>query len=267
MIQIQHLETDITLACQLSCTSCNHSVPLYRAQPGGPPSTTPQIVEHDLARLAPILHAKVWGALGGEPTLNKHLVDILHVVRASGICDRIEVWTNTLTIRRQSPEFWRSFDVLVGSLYPGKVTDEDVRWIEAKCKDEGVEWSPRDERRVPNFQNMLDPYAPSSPERTQTKFDRCFFKNFSRVVNFGYFYTCCCAPHLPHLLQGRPKGSDGISLDGVTEDALRAYLTRTEPLGACVTCAGRDWPAAKRIPWSEEKEPMAWIARSKGLPA
>lgn len=265
MIRIPHLETDITTACQLSCVACNHSVPLYRSRPGGPVSTTAKEVEHDLQRLSPILHADVWGALGGEPTLNKELVDILHVVRDSRISDAIEVWTNGLTIRKQTATFWRALDTLVVSLYPGKVTNDDVAWMEAKCKDEGVVFSPRDERNRPNFQNMLDPLGPTQPSLTRQKFDRCFFKSFSRVVNRGFFFTCCCAPHLPMLLQDQPFGTDGISLEGLTEDALRSYLTRTTPLGACTICAGRDAPAARSIAWGEEREPLRWIARSKGL--
>ncbi len=263
MIQIEHLETDITQACQLSCVGCNHSVPLYRAR--GPVGTTPEIVERDLARLAPIIHARRWGALGGEPTLSKHLVDILKIVRQSGICDVIEVWTNGLTIQRQGPEFWRAFDTLVVSRYPGKLSDQDVAWIRMMCSAEGKGLTLYEEHgSSARFQNMLDP-EPSDAARTQRKFDTCFFKKFSRVVNNGYFFTCCCGPHLGPLLQDGAFGEDGISLDGITEDALRAYLERTTPLGACTICAGRDAPAARPLAWSEEKNPLEWVRKSKGL--
>ena len=262
MITIPHLETDITQACQLSCVGCNHSVPLYRQR--GPQSTTPQIVERDLAVLAPMLHTAAWGALGGEPTLSKHLVDILQVVRDSRIADTIEVWTNGLTAKTLKPSFWASLDRLVVSAYPGKLTDDDIDWIRLKCLDRGVDFRLMDERTRPNFQNMLDP-EPSDATRTQRKFNSCFFKNFSRVVNDGFFFTCCCGPHLPVLMQGQPFGTDGIALEGLTEQALSDYLARSTPLGACTICAGRDGVAARPIAWSEERDPVAWVRKSQGL--
>ncbi len=260
---ITHLETDVTEACQLSCVNCNHAVPLHRAKPGGPRGTTPQIVERDLAHLAPILRTDAWGALGGEPTLSKHLVDILHVVRDSRIANEIEVWTNGLTIRKQTPAFWRAFDVLVVSLYPGYATDADVAWMQAKCADEGVRFVPKDERVTPNFQNWLDP-EPSDPVRTQAKYDSCFFRSFSRAVNRGYFHTCCCGPQIPEMIQGLPFGTDGIAVEGLTKEALVAYLESTTPLGACTVCAGRDAPAASPQPWREERDPAVWRHKSAG---
>lgn len=258
MIHLVHLETDITTACQLSCVGCNHEVPLYRAA-GPPRSAEPAQVESDLAHLGRVAHADTWGALGGEPTLSSKLVDILHVVRASGVADRIEVWTNGLTARKLKPEFWRALDVLVLSIYPGKLTDNDVAWIRAKCVDEGVQLDEKDERYHPNFKTLLEP-TPTNAEATRAKFAGCFFRHFSRVVNFGYFFTCCCAPHMPMLIQGRPFGSDGVPVADITEAQLKAYLERVEPLGACTICAGRD--TAVDIVWSEERNPLMWVEKS-----
>ncbi len=261
-MRIPHLETDITLACQLSCVACNHHVPLYRARKGGPPSADPVQVEKDLTHLATFLHADKWGALGGEPTLHAKLVDILHIVRDSGICDEIEVWTNGLTLPKMKPEFWKAFDTLVVSIYPGKHTAESLAWIQAKCADEGVVFSPRDETRNPNFKTLFEP-VPTAEAATRAKFAGCFFRHFSRVANNGYFFTCCCAPHMPGLVQERNFGDDGIAITGLTEATLTAYLLRTEPLLACYNCAGRD--TAVPLVWAEEKDPSAWLKASAGL--
>lgn len=261
MILIPHLETDVTLACQLSCVACNHHVPLHRARKGGPKAANPKQVEQDLFTLTRLIHADRWGALGGEPTLHAKLVDILHIVRASKIADQIEVWTNGLTLQKMDPAFWKAFDILVVSIYPGKHTDESLDWIVRKCAEEGVEFSPRDERIMPNFRTLLE-QVPTGPQETKRKFAGCFFRHFSRVANDGYFFTCCCAPHMPELVQGRSFGDDGIEIATLDELRLLAYLNRTEPLGACSTCAGRDTAVA--IPWREEKNPMVWLEASAG---
>jgi cyclic pyranopterin phosphate synthase len=260
VINVPHLETDVTTACQLSCVACNHHVPLWRKR--GPTFADPRQVELDLERLSGFLHASVWGALGGEPLLHKSLVEILHIVRDSGICDKIEVWTNGLMLPQMGQSFWRSFDVLVVSIYPGKHTEESLGWIVQKCKDEGVVYSPRDEGANRNFRTLLEE-TPTSPEETKAKYQGCFFRQFSRVVNNGYFYTCCCAPHMPILLQGREHGADGIAIEGLNERLLRGYLTREEPLEACSMCAGRD--TAKPIEWREQRNPDAWIRESAGV--
>jgi hypothetical protein len=260
MIHLPHLETDITTACQLSCVACNHSVPLWRRR--GPMTADPVQVEADLTRLARIAHADRWGALGGEPLLHHRLVDILRIARVSGVADRIEVWSNGLLLQRQRPDFWRAFDVLVLSVYPGKHDAASLEWITRKCGDEGIELVAKDERHAPNFRTMLEP-RPTEPEATATKFARCFFRAFSRVANAGYFFTCCCAPHLPTLVQGRTYGADGVPIAGLDEQTLGEYLSRSEPLGCCTICAGRD--TAVPITWREERDPERWVAASAGV--
>ncbi len=262
MINVPHLETDITQACQLSCVGCNHSVPLWRSLRGGPWAADPRQVEKDLNHLATLLHADRWGALGGEPLMSRHVIEILQIVRASKIADKTEVWTNGLLLPRQPTEFWRSFDVLVLSVYPGKHDDDSLALIDGLCRTHGVELVVKDERYHPNFKTMLEE-VPTDRAHTVAKFKGCFFRHFSRVANFGYFFTCCCAPHLPMLVQNRPFGSDGIRIEGLEETELQAYLTRSEPLGACTICAGRD--TAKNLVWHEQKDPAKWLNESAGI--
>jgi GTP 3',8-cyclase len=265
VITIPHLETDITQACQMSCVACNHSVPLWRTRKGGPWSADPVIVQRDLTHLAKFMHTPVWGALGGEPTLHPKLVDILKIARDSGIADQLEVWTNGLTLSKMSKEFWKSFDILVISIYPDKMSEAYLSSMRQVCVDNGVVWSPRDERLNPNFKTMLES-VPTSPVATKQKYDGCFFRHFSRSASYGFFFTCCCGPHIPMLIQDQPFGTDGIRIEDIpNEEVLHAYLTKTDPLGACTVCAGRD--TAVSIPWSEEKNPLMWVRKSQGVEA
>ncbi len=258
MIQLTHLETDVTTACQLSCVACNHHVPLYRQ--AGPYMVTVEQVESDLTKLASITHFATWAAIGGEPLLHRGLVDILRAARASKVADRIEVWTNGLRLRQMGADFWRSFDILVLSVYEGKLTDDDLRWVLSRCSDEGIDLEVKDERVRRNFRALFEA-EPTNEARTLDKFRRCFFRQYSRVANWGYFFTCCCAPHMPRLIHGAPLGTDGVAIDGLTEDGLRAYLERAEPLSVCSICAGGD-ELGHKVAWHEEREPLRWIAAS-----
>lgn len=260
MIRISHLETDVTRACQCSCVACNHHVPLWRAH--GAHFANAETIGRDLSFLSSFLHAGRWGALGGEPLIHPNLPAILRAAKGSGIADEIEVWTNGMLLRKMGDNFWASFDILVLSVYEGKITDDDVRWVSGKCADTGVRLEVKDERAMRNFKTLLEP-TPTDEAATRAKFAGCFFRHFSRVVNEGVFYTCCCAPHMPFLVQGKPIGTDGIALEGLNEEKLSAYLSRTEPLGCCNVCAGRD--TAVSIPWSEERNPEKWKLASAGI--
>ncbi len=260
MVNIAHLETDVTQACQLSCVACNHAVPLWRTK--GVWTATPEGVAKDLNYLATFLHTEAWGALGGEPLLNKRLPEILRVVKGTGIADKIEVWTNGLLVKAQTEAFWLApFDDLVVSVYSGKLTDAQLEDIAVLCRAAGKRFVMRDERTQTNFMTFLEP-APTNPSETRKKFAVCSFKRWNRVASYGYVYMCCCGPHIPYLIQDQPYGTDGMKIEGSTEADLRAYLTRTEPLGACTICAGRE--TAKRIPWSEERQPLLWLKKSAG---
>lgn len=260
MLKLRHLETDVTQACQLSCVACNHHVPLWRKH--GPWMADPKQVEHDLTRLARIMHTEKWGALGGEPLLHKKLVDILHIARDSGIADQIEVWSNGLLVESMPPAFWRSLDILVLSIYPGVLGTAALIRIEDLCATHGVQLEKKDERTKPNFRTLFEP-TQTRGDVTRRKFEQCFFRKYSRSASYGYFFTCCCAPHMPMLMQSKPFGTDGIPIHGISEAALLEYLTRTEPLGACDLCAGRE--TAVKIPWSEERQPLRWIEKSRGM--
>jgi hypothetical protein len=166
-----------------------------------------------------------------------------------------------LLLHRQKSEFWQSFDILVLSIYPGKHTPASLQWIIDSCSFEGVELVVKDETRNPNFKTLLEK-VPTNPAQTRAKFQGCFFRGFSRVANYGFFFTCCCAPHMPLLMRNEPYGTDGVAIEGLTETGLNAYLNRSEPLVSCTTCAGRD--TAVNLPWAEERDPQKWLRASAG---
>lgn len=265
MILLPHLETDVTQACQLSCVACNHAVPLWRKH--GPWTATPEQVEEDLTALARVAHANAWAALGGEPLLNKHLGDICWVARRTGIADSYGVWTNGVAFRSRvaragGTDFLGHIDALVLSRYPGKLTDDDVTYMRAVCHNHGVELIVRDEIREPNFMTWLEKEPTNGPD-TRRKYSMCAFRRgHNYAASYGYFFACCCGPHLPLLVQGRAFGDDGLALRSITEQGLRAYLDAPEPFGACAICAGRD--TAVKIPWREERDPVIWLSKSAG---
>jgi organic radical activating enzyme len=260
---IPHLETNVTVACQLSCVSCNHFVAIQRGKPAR--LAKPEQLEADLGHLVKAgLQTQAWGALGGEPLTHPALPELLSAVRRSGITKVIEVWTNGIALRRQKDSFWSAeMDRLVVSVYPHTTTGEDLDWIAAQCAERNIKLVVKDERHVPNFEQLLEP-TPTGPNITKAKYDACFFRQFSRVIDNGYLYRCCTSPFIPRLLMGLPEETDGLKVEGTTESAIRAFLGDSRPARSCERCVGLNPGERRRTQWREVKDPEQWELASSG---
>lgn len=267
MIHLPHLETNVIIACQCQCSNCNHFVPMQidRFKQSIMPT---DVLERDLSILSKFVHVDGYAMIGGEPTLHPKITDLLKIARQSNIADRLEVWTNGIKLLNRYPVdhlFWKSFDLLVLSVYPDKLTDEDIKLIENACYINGVSIRIMDERVYSNWTRLLDK-EPANDEYSQLKYDRCWFKNYSRVLDWGYFGRCCTSPFIPQLLQNREFGSDMIQVDEhLTERKLQEFLDQSIFMESCRICAGRDTPSSVNIPWHETKGADNWLRDSQGL--
>lgn len=261
MIQLPHLETNVTIACQHRCVACNHFVPIqvrdFKAS-----MVRPEMLARDLAIFSTIVRVHGYALIGGEPLLHPEIVTLMEIANESGIADRVEVWTNGAALREMGDDFWKAADVLVVSAYPGKLDDDELGWIGAACQESGTTLIVKDERTVPNFSRLLEP-KPTTGEALQRKYDHCFFKSYSRVLDHGYFFRCCTSPFIPKLLLDQPFGTDGIAIEGLTEAGLQAFLDLSEPMVSCGICAGRAG-RGQPIAWREVKDPNEWLRASAG---
>lgn len=268
MIFLPHLETNATLACQLRCANCNHFVSMQVGE-FKESFISPEALERDLYYLSRVCHVNGgYAMIGGEPTLHPQIVGLLRIARESRISDSLEVWTNGIGLWNRFPEgheFWRSFDSLILSRYPGKLSDEDVQWIEGVCAFAGISLRIMDESKSPNWTQLLDS-TPSDDHYAQLKYSSCWFKTYCHVLDRGYFGRCCTSPFIPKLLQSRPFGSDMLRVDeNLSESDLQAYLDRKVFMESCRICAGRETPSAVPVVWEEERGgPEAWLKRSSG---
>lgn len=253
---LPHLETNVTLACQLKCVGCNHFTIIRKSAERADPDQ----IGRDLTALGKVARTAIWAALGGEPLLHPQLVEILDTVRATGVADMIEVWSNGLLLRKQGPRFWQSFDKLVVSVYPDKLTDEDLLYIYRTAKEHGRQIEFKDARGDGYFRTLLYERLATEAE-ARAIYQGCWYRTYCHVVDWGYFYRCCTSPFVPPLILGLPKGTDGIPLEGLTEERLAAYLHQEQPPASCYRCAGHNGPP---IAWKEATSRATWLAESVG---
>lgn len=264
-LYLPHLETNVTLACQNRCIACNHFVPMQIGRFAE--SMIPvHVLGVDLANMARLVHVEAYALIGGEPTLHPEIDTLLELAVASRIARTVQVWTNGQSLRRLSDKFWYLVQELVVTAYPGKITEEELHWIQQRCLDSKTIFRLNDERNHPNFTQLLEP-KPTAGRVTEDKYKACWFKTFSRVIDWGVFYRCCTSPFIPQLLQSRPVGSDGLVInEDTTEEMLQEFLDRPTAMESCHICAGRNTPSARPIPWEEIRDPRAWLNASSGRP-
>jgi hypothetical protein len=246
MICLPHGETNITLHCQNRCVSCNHFIPIqepFHADPAG--------IERDLNMAAKVMHFAVYNTVGGEPTLHPQIVDILGIIRKSGICDRVEITSNGQNSDRWPDALFESIDDLI--VTPYKITDAEKQSIADRCKQHRVhlEW------HWVGFTYAA--YREPDVRRGEALYPNCWYAANRNVIDDGYFYRCCIGRFIPEVLLGLPREDDAIALEGLTEDALAAFLRRPTVPAACNVCGSNN---ARWLGWQEQPDKTRWLQES-----
>jgi len=253
MIILPHLETNITTACQNRCWGCNHFVPLQV-----PTYANPSDIESDLAKLATVARAERYALVGGKPLLHPQIVDIIRTARRSGISPVIEVITNGILLKRMPTEFWSEIDHLLVSVYPGKLGPDMMGWVSDKCAMHEVKLQIRDVVSDPFIAPLYRQKA--TREQAHARYRQCWYVTgvwYCHTLDDGYFFRCSIMPFIPEMILGLPEGTDGLPLDGITEDKLVAYLNQKETPQSCCVCGSHDaprqeWHEVTRDRWLEE---------------
>ncbi len=250
MVTFPHCETNITLACQNRCVSCNHFIPVQ-----DPWFVKPADFERDMNMAAKVMHFQAYNPLGGEPTLHPQLMDLLDILIGSGITNEIEMTSNGQGYKRLPDAFFQKVDCL--EITPYKLTEEDRAYITRKCEDNGTHLK---------WHNLVFTYAAQkenhSQEYLRAIWDRCWYRRFRVVIDDGYFHRCCIGRFTPSLLMGVDKNHDAIALDGLTESALMDYMTTTEIPVGCFRCNANNYGAV--FPWREQPDRAEWWKESLG---
>jgi hypothetical protein len=226
------LEAHVVDHCNLTCAECCSLSPHLPQW-----SVEPAALASDLAHATRILAPRVFKLVGGEPLLHPQLVELVEIVRSSGIAPRISVTTNGLLLERMPDALWHAIDALTISLYPRPALSAASRaGIEERAArfEVVLNWKQQDEFVVMTRTSPTDDAA-----ATAAIHDGCWIRERCHMVRAGRFYTCTRPPHFQAYYRGELDFTgDGIVLADATADSVHAYLTGTQPLEACAHCFG-----------------------------
>lgn len=246
MIYRPHGESNIVLTCQNKCVGCNHFIPIQK-----PWLIDPIYFRVDLFKAAKLVHFDRYNLVGGEPTLHPKILELIQIIKDSEIADSIEITTNGQLYKSWPDELYQAIDELI--VTPYKLSNEDLQAIGDKCRQYGTSFQVH-----PVIFTECAYKEKASDEIAHARYKNCWYNVNRHVIDGGVFYRCCTSPFIPCLLLNLDNAHDGISLDGLTEDALRDYLNQEETPASCYVCASN---CGSQIPWRETSNDK-WLEES-----
>lgn len=265
---VQKLEYNVAHNCNLRCDHCDHLSPFFTGKDADyNQSISPENFAQQLAILAPYIHTERFLILGGEPLLQKRILEFLAHLRESRIADKIVLVTNGFLLPQQPDELFKRVDKITISHYASRpVPEETIEKTRARCEAAGVEleifYQPRFTMSVVGEKN-------TDTRQVDAIFQTCYAAWTQRChsIQDGYIYRCSRAPFIGYRLHQQGlvdrdfHKEDGLKLEATENfgERLRAYLESTTPLKSCSYCLGS---VGRRIEHrqltKEEIDAQAW---------
>jgi GTP 3',8-cyclase len=237
-IHTKRLEINVVHHCNMSCKGCSHLSPLMPEF-----FISPDTLFQDLSILSRYCRPARISLLGGEPLLHPDLVEIINIVRRTGITDKIRVVTNGLLLHKMPERFWQAVDEVHVSLYPShpmKIKDLAVFKVHAKrnATTLGLRYQDYFSEFFLNTVNTDNSLVKKIYMTCNAPREAC-----CHTLYEGRYYKCPKAVYIPMVYKEPPNlimAKDGIDIrrNGHLADELAEYITAKTPLAACRYCLG-----------------------------
>lgn len=198
-LKMDQINFEVNLAnhCNLNCQCCNHFSPLA-------PEGFLDIAgyEKDLQRLNELYGDSIGRVmlLGGEPLLNKDIIEIMKISRKCLSNTSFYIFTNGILLSKMSEEFWeacREYQIAIKvTTYPINV---DYEYWRQYAREHGVDLS--DENPEPIKTTYRLPLIEEGRLNPYNNYVKCYHANQCVVLRDGRLYTCPIAAWVDNLNQ------------------------------------------------------------------
>ncbi len=241
-IRTESIELHIVEHCNLRCHMCDAMSPYNKDK-----FLTLENVEKTVSFLAQHMRTDIFKLMGGEPLLHPQLVEIIDIVRRSGITDTIRLTTNGLLLYKMPDAFWEKLDRLTVSNYASSPMKEvHIKLAHEKARQFNVVLNLK---YIDQFNGVMIKQPMTDQKRVQRIYDNCWVRHRSLVVRDGIFFKCTRAAYMDDFRrefkichhEHDPKTfneGDGVRLDENFFEKALEYLNSPEPLHSCFYCFG-----------------------------
>ena len=244
---IKKLEYNVTHSCNLKCDFCDHLSPFFGKQDAEfESSISVERFRADMESLARYISVHQFLILGGEPLMNKSVVEYIRVAKETRIAEEVALVTNGFLLVAQPDELFELLDKIMITVYPSaRLKDVTIEKIRERCKQHSVEL---EINHKPKFMMSILGSKNEDDKLVKNIFDTCSvaWKNRCFALHDGYLYRCSRAPFIAYKLKRQGlvdndfSKQDGLKVEASEEfgEKIKAYVTSEAPLKSCSFCLG-----------------------------
>ena len=237
----KYFEISLALHCNLKCKECSHLSPFAPNE-----FYEFETFKKDIDILNSVYHVKELRFMGGEPLLNKNLVNYIEYTKKIKFAETIGVCTNGILLKHQGNLFFEKVDFIDVSYYPsvGYSHDKLEKLLEDKKVTFGTDYRIKE---VGQF-TKRNVTIPNKPENIEDIYKNCAIPHVwhNHTIYNGYYYKCSRPFNTNFYLDKITFGdnTDFVKLDGVKLDQpniknkIQDYISSPYPLHSCKWCIG-----------------------------
>jgi organic radical activating enzyme len=254
-IKIQKLEYHLTNSCNLSCSGCSHYSNIIKGH-----TKSPEEFKGNLAAWSRILDVERFNFLGGEPLVNRKILEFCDVAREILPDSEIYIFTNGLLLGNIDSvayaENFRRNKVRIQMTYHSfeaeykKKIEPNIAILKSWSSDCGIRVVYKDgvtnwtKRYLSNEDGTISPFDDENPEKS---WGICSCKYATTLVD-EKIYKCAPIAYLQYVKEANKTSPDFDKyLDRYEpishsdkEDKIRAFFDKNfKPESVCGMCPSR----------------------------
>lgn len=247
-IQLYDLEADLWEQCNLKCSQCTHNSPFFDSSDE---HYKLEQFKEDINALNKIAHVNAFRIVGGEPLLNKNLLQYVKHIKENNFTDYLTIFTNGLVLGHTNNDVFHYIDRLRISVYSNleekklKLIHNNINKIKEMFPHLDVV---SNEISYFSYFNLAE--KNTNQELVNKIYNKCYYSygHLGFSIFNGRLYKCFATRKKYNFLKKHSKENnfehlknnlqDSIELKELQKTDLENFISNKQSLEGCKWCLG-----------------------------